>query len=154
MLLKCYKWQYKCHLFLTPNFNNGHCCHHHTNFKSIFLNFLLLMQSRKYTNLKSNFDLSFLYWPLFVTIQNSIHIFDWISIYWNMWTNVTKCCNKMLPQCYQMSHLRSTKCHIPFNWNDIKCYLNVKNYNVLKCYEMFENVMKCYNVTNYNVRKC
>jgi hypothetical protein len=61
----------------------------------------------------------------FVTIQTSSHIFDLISICWNMWTNVTKCWSKMLPQCpqcLQMSHLLLPKCRIPLHCNDNKCY--------------------------------
>ena len=81
----------------------------------------------------------------FFTIQTSSHIFDLISIYWNMWTNVTKCCSK----CYH----NVTKCHIyvPWNvtfpfiemiWNVGKCNEMLICYKLL-CYEMLWNVTKC-----------
>jgi len=53
---------------------------------------ILLLQSRKYTNLKSNFDLSFLYWPLFCHYTNFKSYF-WLDF--NILKYVDKC-HKML----------------------------------------------------------
>ncbi len=76
--------------------------------------------------------------------------FQYAEICGQMSQNVEVKCYHNVSKCQMFV----PKCHIPFYWNVIECYLNVTNYNVLKCYEMFKNVMKCYYVTNYNVRKC